>query len=633
MRRSVVVAALLAPAAYAHSEATAADLSRWDLSDEGADDEVPGGLLFCRSPARSSDFWWRRAGLPDDLAKVLKRVVALAQQWLARAQQWLEFSLEASLEAAEAVDAGDAVVLEAPRRAPPAAGSATAAGAAADGPWKHGRRLFQDEPAAAAPRAAAGAVAVPADDGARAAGADFGDHQRLVILGSGSGLQAVDAGPKAALESYARACERYSTNANGAVMAALRFGSLVIKPARTSPQAFGDAGLLAVVDALCEGATAARALDLTDVDGAAFTPGCAARALAHALGHAGGGGLAYLAVDSAPLGGAGADRLAQAVSPNARAVKVAHCGLGDRGANAWTKAVNDKGRTPRLERLDVSRNRIGFAALESLRTAAKQRRPRVFLEARGNALRVEGAAAAINVGAAAIALGAAAYLARQATTLELDADLVSSLAVYGCATSAYFCVQAVKHCSELALGGGARHVVTETAAFRAVDAAAGLVLAAGLAAPFAAFVELPLPKSAVAHLFGVAALSGVVGLVANRHEAHNLAPTSRAPQRKAALALLGRAAAVVATCGGPRPFLASVERLRAAIGEVHFRRLATSVFTLCFASPLHTLGGNAQVFAHCLVAAAALTHYETVLNALVWHYLPAAADEPSAAPF
>ena len=73
---------------------------------------------------------------------------------------------------------------------------------------------------------------------------------------------------------------------------------------------FGDADLLAVVDAVCDASSVARGLDLTRVDGARLTPACAARALGHALAHAAGGrGLAYLAVVGAPLGPAGAERI------------------------------------------------------------------------------------------------------------------------------------------------------------------------------------------------------------------------------------------------------------------------------------------------------------------------------------
>ena len=124
-----------------------------------------------------------------------------------------------------------------------------------------------------------------------------------------------DAG--AALDAYARSCARYAVSANGAVLGALRFGGVCVKPSDESGGApFGDADLLAVVDAICDPASVARALDLTRVDGARFTQACAARALSHALAKADRGrGLAYLALVGAPLGPRGAERLATAATP------------------------------------------------------------------------------------------------------------------------------------------------------------------------------------------------------------------------------------------------------------------------------------------------------------------------------
>ena len=144
-----------------------------------------------------------------------------------------------------------------------------------------------------------------------------------------------DAG--AALDAYARSCARYAVSANGAVLGTLRFGGVCVKPSDESGGApFGDADLLAVVDAICDPASVARALDLTRVDGARFTQACAARALSHALAKADRGrGLAYLALVGAPLGPRGAERLATAATPQLRALRLQGCDVRDAGLDAW----------------------------------------------------------------------------------------------------------------------------------------------------------------------------------------------------------------------------------------------------------------------------------------------------------
>ena len=181
-----------------------------------------------------------------------------------------------------------------------------------------------------------------------------------------------DAG--AALDAYARSCARYAVSANGAVLGALRFGGVCVKPSDESGGApFGDADLLAVVDAICDPASVARALDLTRVDGARFTQACAARALSHALAKADRGrGLAYLALVGAPLGPRGAERLATAATPQLRALRLQGCDARDAGLDAFAQALGE--RLPQLERLDVSRNRASLHACKDARFRLTSRR-------------------------------------------------------------------------------------------------------------------------------------------------------------------------------------------------------------------------------------------------------------------
>ena len=205
-----------------------------------------------------------------------------------------------------------------------------------------------------------------------------------------------DAG--AALDAYARSCARYAVSANGAVLGALRFGGVCVKPSDESGGApFGDADLLAVVDAICDPASVARALDLTRVDGARFTQACAARALSHALAKADRGrGLAYLALVGAPLGPRGAERLATAATPQLRALRLQGCDARDAGLDAFAQALGE--RLPQLERLDVSRNRASLHACKRLKKAAKSRGmnggAKCRVELRGNCLALEMACAA-----------------------------------------------------------------------------------------------------------------------------------------------------------------------------------------------------------------------------------------------
>ena len=432
-----------------------------------------------------------------------------------------------------------------------------------------------------------------------------------------------DAG--AALDAYARSCARYAVSANGAVLGALRFGGVCVKPSDESGGApFGDADLLAVVDAICDPASVARALDLTRVDGARFTQACAARALSHALAKADRGrGLAYLALVGAPLGPRGAERLATAATPQLRALRLQGCDARDAGLDAFAQALGE--RLPQLERLDVSRNRASLHACKRLKKAAKARGAnggkKCRVELRGNCLALEMACAATHAcGVAAWATGGP-YLLHEAKRLGLDGACVRSLAVYASAHVFYFAASAQTHLAEARFGRarpalpGAPRPPPRSRWDRAAPA---LVLAA-THYPFAAFLQLDAATSRRVH--GAALALCAFTLCREPPGVDRDPPSLRvgkyAPVETLALLFVGSFAAS-----------ATALPLRRALGDAAFRSLAAGALLHVAAAICHVAAGAGHAAAHALTLTGAALHAMVVLKSLVWHFLPAAPPAP-----
>ena len=438
------------------------------------------------------------------------------------------------------------------------------------------------------------------------------------VAGPAATPQIYDAG--AALDAYARSCARYAVATNGAVLGALRFGGVCVKPSDASGGApFGDADLLAVVDAICDPASVARALDLTRVDGARFTAACAARALSHALAKADRGrGLSYLALVNTPLGPCGASKLASAATARLRAIRLSGCDLRDGGLDAFATAL--EAQLPLLERLDVARNRASRHACRRLTKAAKRRGVtglKCRVEQRGNCLPLEACCAATHVlGVAAFGIGGP-YLLHEAKRLGLDGACVRSLAVYACAHVVYFAASAQTHLAEVRYG---RSTSSQLGAPRPPprsrwDAAAPALVLAATHYPFAAFLQLDAATSR--RVQGSALVLCAVAIYCHPPGSDRDPPSLRvgkyAPVETLSLLFVGSFAAS-----------ATALPLRRALGDAAFRSLAAGALLHVAGSICHVAAGAGHAAAHALTLTGATLHAMVVLKSLVWHFLPAA---------
>lgn len=379
------------------------------------------------------------------------------------------------------------------------------------------------------------------------------------------------------VEVYGRACQRYSAAPNGAVLSACRFRSRVVKPMGE----FNDAQLLALVDTMCE-TSFARGLDLTAIEGKLYT---ASRALPYVLRH----GLAFLAVKDVPLGSEGTEAVAAAIGPQLRALKLARCDVGDRGALALARVLPSSS----LERLDVSSNRIGFRSLKRL-----QRSTKAVLELRGNARGRELTCALLQGIGASFSPIAGVFLVSEARRLGLDPTAVASLALYASMISLAFAATAALHASELLFRRP-----------RVVDKLARVSVVAAVAAahaPFVAFVDLGLPRH---YALQLGAASVLVAFLSLRSRADREPPSLRPPSRLETLGLLGLGASTLFARFGP---------LRIALGDAGSKLLAASAVL----AGLSVVVAHAKIPSYLAALLAVALHFATVLTALVWHFLP-----------
>lgn len=405
-----------------------------------------------------------------------------------------------------------------------------------------------------------------------------------------------------AISAYLEACARYSVAPNGAVLAAFRFGSRVVKPRGAS---FSDAELLAVVDACCE-AAAVRGIDLSAVDGSKLF--AVAPAIAHCVANGGRGhGLSFVALaEDTPLGAHGAEALAEAmVNSPLRALKAAKCGVGDRGAEALCRAAMDS--SSKLERLDLSSNGIGSRTVAKLAQQLRSKNRTVKL--RGNALDVEMACAVPQCVGALLTPIAGWFLVSEARRLDLDKTAVASCAAYALSLFAYFAITAWLHLAEV--GGD---YTTNGIDFADLAALSTYAVVAAAHAPFLAFVDLGLPLSP-ARFFAAAALLAMLAACRRRVSQHHdkLDPPAARPTSafdSAALALLG--SGLLCT---------SLATLKLALGASGIRLLLTAAAAAAFAILLDLRPSN-KPLAYVSALIAAGLHYATVLTALVWHFLP-----------
>ncbi|KAH8086113.1 hypothetical protein JL720_7314 [Aureococcus anophagefferens] len=509
-------------------------------------------------------------------------------------------------------------------------------------------RFLRSVVAAFFPRDAAGTARGRGDAGAR--GADCAAVRRRPIA---AGAQRHGEALRRRRGARRLRCAlRYATTANGAVLGALRFGSACVKPSDESSGGapFADADLLAVVDAVCDASSVVRALDLAgvdrsrkrviqalfniSVDASRLTPGCCARALGHALHAAGGGkGLSYLAVVGAPLGPAGADRLAKAFRPSLAALRVAGCGIGDEGAARLLHALRKPG-APRLERLDVGGNGLGPQAVRRFkrlgaatcpwrrargaeaegRGAGQLRRPRGRL--RGPARRgprrvprlrlvprVRGEAArvgrALRDGARRLRPGPRGLLRR----VRGDAPARGVLRRgFGAAPPG------PRARPPAPPPRGAPPPPRRARPLRARAASRGDAL------PFAAFLDLDPRATARVRAAGLAA-AAAAALHASRR-ADPDPPVLRVgkyvPVETLALLAVGSYAAAVAALP-----------LRRALGDRAFKTIAAGALANVAAAIVHVAAGYGHVAAHGFSLLGAALYALVVLKSLVWHFLPA----------
>lgn len=370
------------------------------------------------------------------------------------------------------------------------------------------------------------------------------------------------------VEAYIRACQRYNTLPNGPVLSACRFRWRIVKPQGS----FTDADLMALIDTLCE-TQFARGLDLTRVDKL-----YAIRALEYVPN------LTFLALQDMPLGAEGAEALAR-TQRTLRALKLARCNVGDRGARALASMP--------LERLDLTENQIGYRTLKKLRKESK-----AVLQIRGNARGRELTCALIQGIGATLTPIAGMFLVNEARRLGLDPTAVASLALYATAISLAFASTSALHASELFLRKG--FFIDKIARLSVVGAVAASH------APFVAFVDLGLPKLYAVQLAGASLLVAFLSL---RSRSYREPPCLRQTSKLETLGLLGLGATTLFARFGP---------LRIALGDVGSKLLVSSAL----------LAGSAVLLAQhkipsylaALVAVA--LHFGTVLTALVWHFLP-----------
>lgn len=414
-----------------------------------------------------------------------------------------------------------------------------------------------------------------------------------------------------AVRIYTRACERFATRPNGAVLAAARYSSKVIKP-----QFKDDADLLSLVEAVTHPAfPAIAALDLGDADGACFTRTTASLALAHAIAET---SLQFLAVaPGTSLGAHGVERLFLACG-NLKVLRVADCFVGDAGADAISRLLP---RTS-LDRLDISRNHIGPRAASKLRDVAVK--ANVALKLRGNARWLERSCAAIQSLGAVVSPFAGAFLVSEARRLDLDPGAVAACGLYALATTFFFVSTALPHIAEASASRPAqlppltkdtqrstKHQMGDVILDTGARLATYLAIA-GAHAPFLAFVDLGLPRNFGLFLWTTCTMGALLNVLTKKRQFH--APPSLRPPSlttdKLPLVLLG----------GLVPFLRFAS-LRAALGSTSFKALVSALILALVATALD-ITPLCKPLAYLLHLVAAGLHYFCVLTALVWHFLP-----------
>jgi len=456
-----------------------------------------------------------------------------------------------------------------------------------------------------------------------------------------------------AVRIYTRACDRFGSKPNGAVLAAARYGSKVIKPS----DVISDADVLALVDALTHRHfPPVAALDLSDVDGSRCTRTATSLALSHAIAE--GKGLKFLAVaPGTSLGSHGVERLFQATAKNGllKVLRCSDCDLGDAGADVISELLPSVS----LERLDVSRNKIGPRAAWKLRDVAL--RHGVAVKLRGNARRLERACGAVQALGALLTPLAGTYLVLEAKRLDLDPGAVAACALYVVSTWAFFVLTAAPHffeakyaaasrglnnnnyrgswqsassSSPLRRGGsGGEHSSAAAAAHgsseqpgdastEALARVATYLAVAGAHAPFLAFVDLGLPRNFGVFLWTTCAGGAVANVLRARRDFTSpptLRPSSLTADKLPLFVL-----------GGLVPFF-RFPALRVALAKGNgFTALVAALLLAVFASALD-LTPVCKPLAYVLHLAAVGLHYFCVLTALVWHFLPGSGGAPGGA--
>ena len=416
--------------------------------------------------------------------------------------------------------------------------------------------------------------------------------------------------PEDPVRIYARACERFGSKPNGAVLASARYASKVVRPSRLD----GDGDLLALVEALAHPAFRVAALDLGDADGTLLTKTATSFALSQAINE---GGLEFLALaPGTPLDGSHAVERLLLASKKLKVLKVADCFLGDAGCDSLTRLLPRVSGT--LERLDVSRNLIGPRAASRLRDAAQKHK--ISLKLRGNCRWLERSCGLIQLTAATVTPLAGAFLVYETSKRDIDVGALTACILYSLTTTAFFFFTGLPHLREARMvvppsSKGGEPLLFEQRTDLSLDYLARFatcLAVAGAHAPFIAFLDLGLPRNFGVFLWTASLAFGVANVLQKRRDFAS-PPTLRAPSLSA-----DKIPLVVLT-----GFLAFLRfpQLRAALSPSAFRCLLASLI-LAVVSTALDLTPLCKPIAYLMHLFAAALHYICILTALVYHFTP-----------